>query len=252
MNLIMQKVCATMDISDLRLRLDQMNEKIISGLKIRSKYTCNLNTFDKKFSGNKSWILYRLKKEQDIDSEFGRYLYLDQAPFIYTKNQLAKPKITRKIVSKGIEPLRIDLSSKIIEVYKKVLTELCPVGENEETYGETTKLDVENILEINERILGLGEQVAYFKISHEPILLDITSREEIKSRLFAPEREKEVIEKTSLIAQKYEIANTPAVNEFTKKIIDLTTTAEIEFILKAQKNGFKKAFANKTYLLTVL
>ncbi len=242
----MKNVSVTMDISELRLRLDQMNEKIISGLKTRSKYTCNLSTFDKKFAGNKSWILYRLKKEQDIDSEFGRFLYLDQAPFIYTKKQLSKPKLTRKVVSKGIEPLRIDLSNEILELYKKVLVDLCPAGENEETYGETTKLDVENILEINERILGLGEQVAYFKISHEPALLDIKSREEIKSKLLAPEREKEVIEKTSLLAQKYEITNSVAVKEFTKKIIDLTTTAEIEFILKAQKNGFRKAFKNKT------
>jgi len=242
----MQKLCAIMEISGLRLRLDQMNEKIISGLKTRSKYTCNLKTFEEKFSGNKSWILYRLKKEQDIDAEFGRFLFHDQIPFIYSKKQLKKPKLNSIKEFNGVVPVRIDLSKEIIELYKTILVELCPKGENKETYGETTKLDVENLLEINERILGLGEQVAYFKISREPALLDISSKEEIKSKLSVPEREKEVVEKTVLLAQKYELSNIEAIKDFTKKIIDLTRTAEVEFILKAQKNGFRKAFKDKT------
>jgi len=235
-----------MELSDLRLRLDQLNEKIISGLKSRSKYTCNFKTFEEIFSNNKSWILYRLKKEQDIDSEFGRFHYHDQTPFYYSKDQLAKSKIKRKVNSNGVEPIKIDLSKEIIELYKKVLNELCLSGDNEDCYGETTKLDVENILEINERIIGLGEQVAYYKINTYPSLLDLSSKSEIKLKLLAPERENEVIEKSILLAQKYDISNTGAIREFTKKVIELTTTAEIEFILKAQKNGFRKALKNKT------
>ncbi|MFA6065089.1 MAG: hypothetical protein WCW44_04775 [archaeon] len=242
----MKKLNGTIDIIELRQKLDLMNEKIISGLKTRSKYSCNLKTFDETFAEKKSWILYRLKKEQDIDAEFGRFLYSDQVPFIYSKKQLAKPKIKHKVISKGVEPLKIDLSKDILEVYKKVLSELCCKGDNEQTYGETTKLDVENILEINERILGLGEQVAYFKMHQDLTLLDLSSKEKIKAKLLDPKRETEVIEKTLSLAQKYGIPNTTAVREFTKSIIDLTTSAEIEFILKAQKNGFGKALKSKT------
>ena len=145
-----------------------------------------------------------------------------------------------------VDILKIDMSKEIMTLYKKVLIELCPKGEQKETYGETTKLDVENILEINERILGLGEQVAYFKINQDPSLLDITSKEEIRGKLLVPARENEVIDKTVLLAQKHEISNIFAIKELTKKIIELTTVAEIEFIQKAQKNGFRKAFKNKT------
>jgi chorismate mutase len=234
------------NLSELRERLDQMNERIISGLKARSKYPCNLATFEEKFYGYESWVIYRLKREQDIDSEFGRFLYPEQIPFIYLKNQLTKPKVKGPVTLKGIKPIHIDLSKEIIQLYKSTLCEICTGGNNPNTYGETTKIDVNNLLELNERILGLGENVAYYKINKNPELLKISSREELRKLLLVPEREKEVLTKTVLYAHKYEFPHLEAIKNFTQKLIDLTTTAEIEFILKAQKNGFKQDFEQKT------
>ncbi len=55
------------ELVDLRLKIDQLNEKILSGLKARSHYPLNLSTFSDTFAEGKSWFLYRLKKEQEIE-----------------------------------------------------------------------------------------------------------------------------------------------------------------------------------------
>jgi hypothetical protein len=152
------------NINELRIKLDQLNEKIISGLKTRSKYPVNFGIYTKKFCNNESWFFYRLKKEQDIDSEFGRFLYHDQAPFVFSKNELSKSKVIKAATNIGAEPIIVDYSKEIILAYQEIVSKLCPKEDEESFYGETTKLDVENILTINERILGIGEQVAAYKI----------------------------------------------------------------------------------------
>ena len=40
-----------------------------------------------------------------------------------------------------------------------MLYEICVNDDNKSTYGETTKIDVENVLNLNERLVGFGQQV---------------------------------------------------------------------------------------------
>jgi len=191
--------------------------------------------FAQKFFGNKSWFLYRLEAEQNVDAEFGRYLYSDQHPLVFSAEQLSKPKIKRNVPELGLKRVRIDLSKDIIGAYRKVLKKICEKGEESENYGATVKLDVENILLFNERILGIGEQVAAYKLQKNPGLLGTKEKEKIRLALIAPKREREVIENSKKIAARYKIKNPEAVAEFMKKIIALTTKAEIVYILEAGK-----------------
>jgi len=69
------------ELTDLRIKIDQLNTSIISGLKDRSRYTLNKDVFEKEFFDGMSWFLYRLKEEQNVDSKFGRFLYCEQHPF---------------------------------------------------------------------------------------------------------------------------------------------------------------------------
>ncbi|MFA5931573.1 MAG: hypothetical protein WC821_04660 [archaeon] len=223
------------DINELRTKLDQINELIIIGLKNRSRFPLNTGTFIEKFSGKESWFLYRLKKEQSIDAEFGRYLYNDQSPIIYSKKQLSKSKVKSPAKVEGIKQEPVDVSKEIIALYKEMLFELCEHKEDKATYGETTKMDVDNILLYTERIVGLGEQVAGYKMQQNPTILKLTKSEDIRKHLVNLEREKEVIDKTVAIAQKYGITNTNAIRKFTQKIIDITTEVEIKRILSKRK-----------------
>jgi chorismate mutase len=218
------------DINDLRIKIDQLNEKIISGLKTRSRFSLNKKTYSEKFSNNLSWIMYRLKKEQNLDSEFGRFLYYDQQPFVFSKNELNKSKIGG-VKNKGVAPIKIDLSKPIITLYKNTITDLCENKEEPETYGETTKIDVENMLTLNERTVALGEQVAAYKITTEPSLLKLKTKKEICNNLIKPEREKEVITKMNLIAKKYGVGNEKIISNFSKELIKITLNSEVNFIL---------------------
>ena len=223
----------TLDISELRIRLDQINEQIMSGLKTRSMFPLNSNTFTEIFSDGKTWFMYRLKKEQDLDSEYGRYLYYNQSPLIYSKRELAKSLVKAAVKVEGVVPVRIDLSARMIDSYKKVLEELCEHKEDRGTYGETTKQDVDNILLYNERVIGLGEQVAGYKMQKNPNLIKIKNPQELRKELVVAEREKEVINKTQTIAKEYGLKNTFALERFFMELIDITKEAEVEMILHA-------------------
>lgn len=223
------------DLADLRIKLDQMTEQIVSGLKHRSKFLLNEKVFTQKFFGGKTWFLYRLKAEQNVDAEFGRYLYSNQHPFIFSLEGLSKPKIARHAPKLGLKRIRIDLSEEIICAYREVLKEICENREEGDNYGSTAKLDVENILLYNERILGIGEQVAAYKLRQNPEIKKIKSKEKIRKLLVVPKRECEVLERARKIASKYEIKNPKAVVKFVKKIINLTTEAEIRYVLESEK-----------------
>ncbi len=221
------------DIADLRIKIDQLNEKIISGLKDRSRFSTNFSTFKKKFYNEMTWFEYRLKKEQDLDSEFGRFLYYDQQPFIFSKKQLSKSKI-KNVNNLGLKPVPIDLSKKIVKLYKNTVKELCINEEKSSTYGETVKLDVENILTLNERTAGIGEQVAAYKISKNPELKKLKNLKEIRKKLITPQREIEVINKTIEISKKYGINNDKLMKEFAKSLIEITLDAEVHFIVNSK------------------
>jgi chorismate mutase len=227
----------SINLNELRIKIDQLNEEVISGIKHRTRFALNKRVFENEFAEGKSWFLYRLKKEQDVDSKFGRFLFEDQQPFLFNKDELDKPIVKRK-VKQNIEPVRVDMSEKLIIYYKILLKEICGEGENENEYGEVAKLDVNNVLLFNERTVGIGEQVAEYKIQENQELLKLKNKEEIRAELFRPYREKEVIEKMQILGEKYEIKNIDAIGDFAKKLIDITMETEIDYILS--KSGEKK------------
>ena len=227
------------DLIELRIKIDQMNEQIISGLKQRSHYPLNFGVFTKEFIANEksnsknTWFLFRLKKEQDIDAQFGRFVYSDQAPMFFKKEELNNPLIERKAPRiEGLVNIPIDKSKEILKAYQEILTKICIKKEDDDSYGETVKLDVNNVLAINERVLGLGEMVAEYKIESNPKILNQTNKSKIKEMLVVLKREKEVIASAKEIALKYGLTQTEEIGKFMKKIIDITTDTEIEYILK--------------------
>jgi len=222
------------ELTDLRKRIDLLNEKIIAGLKTRSKYALNEGVFIQNFSEGKSWFFYRLKKEQDLDSEFGRFLYYDQQPFAFRKEELSKAKIG-EVANNGLAPIQVDLSEKIILFYRKLLSEICEKKEDKSTYGETTKLDVENVLTLNERTVGVGEQVAAYKVTTDPLISNLNTPQEIKQSLIKPEREKEVIEQMLSTAKRYGIEKDELITQMAKELITITLDAEVQFIMHYKK-----------------
>jgi hypothetical protein len=226
-----------LELIELRMRADYLTEQLLLGLRNRSKFPLNLQTFSEIFFDNKTWFLYRLKKEQDIDAEFGRYLYNQQDPFLFKKEELSKPLLKEIITDAGFGGVALDHSKEIIDLYKKMLYEICANDSNRATYGETTKIDVNNVLLLNERLVSYGQQIAWTKINTISHLVKETDPEKIRELLVSKERELEVIKHATLMAQKHGLTNIESLKDFVRVLIDFTTRIEIETVLLVVKKS---------------
>jgi chorismate mutase len=225
------------NIDDLRVKLDQHTERIISGLRDRSRYPLNLKIFNEEFADGLTWFGYRLKKEQDLDSQFGRFEFEDQRPIMFKKSELMPSKVKRDETIVGLIPAEIDIGSKTIAIYKGILPQICKKGEQRSSYGETAKLDVNNILELHERICGIGPEVAQYKLEKDPTLLHIDFKE-IRKRLRNKDRERDVMNLAEDIAIQYELDCD--IEKYFKKIIELTVEVEVNYIQQVQRNTLKQ------------
>ena len=89
---------------ELRMRGDYLTEQIMLGLKTRSRFPLNLSTFSEIFYNKRTWFMYRLKKVQDLDAQFGRFLYNQQKSFVQS-SELDKPLIKPPINNEGFVDL---------------------------------------------------------------------------------------------------------------------------------------------------
>jgi len=223
------------DLVELRMRGDYLTEQIILGLKTRSRFPLNMSTFSEIFYDKKTWFLYRLKKVQDLDSQFGRFLYKQQKPFLFKISELEKPLIKPLLINEGFIGLELNHEKEIIDLYKKMLYEVCMNDDNRSTYGETTKIDVENVLNLNERLVSFGQQVAWTKVHSNPELKKETDSSKIRELIVSKDREVEVIKNAVSLAQKHSLTNIESIKDFVKILIDFTTRVEVETILKLQE-----------------
>ncbi len=241
-------------IEDLRILLDQQTEKLVSGLKDRSRYVLNEGVFTNKFSEGLTWFQYRLKGEQNLDSEFGRYEFPDQHPVLFKKQDLSRPIMKRDVPASDLAEVHKDRSLEIIRLYKEFLPEICKNKEDELTYGEAVKLDVNNVLSLQERVYDTGRKVAEYKLQkddelHEEFdkqekderllrgakLIYITDSEVLSWRLINEEREKKVIGDFIKIGENYDLPNLEALRGFARKIIDLTVKVQVDYIQMIQE-----------------
>jgi len=220
-------------LNEIRIKLDQHAERIVSGLKDRSRYPLNEGVFTKSFFEGKTWFEYRLLKEQGLDAEFGRYNFHGQTPLLFPVSSLPQSLGKRLYPEKDSIVVSMDLYPKIMPVYKKTIEAICKPGEEPSSFGETAKTDVANILALNERI-RIGEDVAAAKIQAEPGLLYL-EKEALRNKLRNVEREKEVIVKGVAIAERYFIENAPAVGDLFRNIIEITLDLEEAYVAEARR-----------------
>lgn len=222
-----------LQLQEIRIKLDQHAERIVSGLKDRSRYPLNAGTFREKFFDGKTWFEYRMLKEQNLDSEFGRYEFEDQEPIFVSRAELEKPRVRRDSPRIGLLPTNLDNSSKLVSMYQKFLCLICKEGEDIGSYGETTKIDVNNVLALHERIF-LGKEVAEVKLQSNPQLRYL-EKESIRAQLINKQREQEVIDKSRAIAIRYELNPQDAIANLFRSIIESTLDLEETYILQARR-----------------
>ena len=222
-----------LNLPELRIKLDQVAERIISRLKDRSRYKLNKKIYIKdaisiKNRRNISFLEFALEGLEKYHDTLGRYNFPDQQPII--SKPFSRPPVKRIIPQTPIVKVKINIGKEIIRFYINSLKELCKPGDDPTTYGETAYCDADIIQLLNERI-NLGKYVAQAKLIFNPSLKGIKNRKKLEKKLRNLGREKEVFKKVKIITKRYGL-NPKKVEKFFKWIIKETTKIEIEYLQK--------------------
>ncbi len=197
-----------MYLGELRIKLDQMSERIVSGLKDRSRFPQNPTVYradgvEIEGRGGISFLDYAIEGLEEYHAKLGRFSYPDQFP-VFTKRPHNFP-VKREIPKDHISRIDISLGDQLIEFYRSILLELCNPGDDPTTYGETAYVDAVTLELIHER-LNIGRYVAESKLEADSSILDIAHDSNLlAARLRDPAREQTVVDKAREMARRYEL-----------------------------------------------
>jgi hypothetical protein len=225
-------------LREARTLRDILTGFIVGGLVRRVRYQVNRGVFTEKFPDgqNLTWYELRLKKDQGVDSYFGRYLFEDQIPVGFTKEQLDKPGATRNPPKLGLLNMTPRVYPKVLQLYKDFIPKICRPGENPGDYGATVKIDVDNILTLCERTETVGREVAAGKIRDDETLLHLATKREIELALTIPSIERDVLVSALDNAKRDRLPNVRYVIPFFKELIRLTREVEVDYIQSFQRS----------------
>lgn len=222
-----------LQLSDLRIKLDQMTERIVSRLKDRSRFNLNrpiyeTNAISIAGSIGISFLEFALEGLERYHATLGRYDYPDQHPLI--SMHLPPTLVAREKPVSPISKVQIDVRREIVAFYVGLLPELCPSGEDDRTFGETAYIDADLIELLNERI-NLGRYVAESKLQLDRTVAGIRDTDILSKRLREYAREEQVIEKAKESARRYDLDPIVAEKLFSW-LIQETLKVEIEYLRK--------------------
>ncbi len=217
------------ELSIVRREISAATFGTVAGLAQRARYLRNAGIFTEHFVDGMTWFMDRLYYEQRLDQRYGRFQFPDQSPLVYAVGELGRP--ARQRDRTGARPI-INISNQVVQSYYAALEYLCKPGEQPDKYGEVVKLDVSNVLLMNERAVELGRLIADAKLEKEPKLRDCAP-EELRERLRDEERERQVIAE----AVRYGTAlglHTDHVWRFFKELIAMTLDVQVKYIEHAK------------------
>lgn len=224
-----------LQLSDLRIRLDQMTERIVSRLKDRSRFKLNKPIYLADaiaIAGRNgiSFLEFALEGLEQYHATLGRYNYPDQHPLV--SSRLPPTPVTREKMVSPISKVQIDVRTDIISFYVELLHELCQIAEDAPTFGETAYIDADLIELLNERI-NLGRYVAESKLHTDHTIAEIRDTEPLTKRLREYAREEQVVAKAKESAQRYDLDPNVAEKLFSW-IIQETIKVELAYLRKRQ------------------
>ena len=221
-----------LELTDLRTKLNQMTERIVSRLKDRSRYASNASVYridEIPIEGRTgiSFFEFALEQLEQYHAALGRYRFPDQ--YRLTNTSSHTPVQRARVPTSPIQQVDIELKDEIITYYMTLLHDLCKEGDDPTTYGETVYCDADLIVLIHERI-NIGRFVAESKLQTDPSLQAIAeSQNALRARLRKPKREQTVIANARKIAFNYNL-NQNVVERCFRWLITKTLEVEIHYL----------------------
>src|SRR3989442_15581408 len=150
-----------MQLTDLRVRLDQMTERIVSRLKDRSRFPLNQRAYEPDglpIAGRKgvSFLEFALEGLEAYHASLGRYSYPGEYPMVSA--HLPQSSGSRSVGAPALPSVAIAIKDDLLRTYLALLPGLCPAGEDPDTYAETVHRDPDLLQLVHERI-NVGRHV---------------------------------------------------------------------------------------------
>ncbi len=221
-------------LSDLRVKLDQMTGRITSKLKDRSRLPLNRTVYApdgvpiKGYEGV-SFLEYALNGLEVYHASLGRYKYPDQFPLLIDGDTAT---VERLVPKSNISTVRINFKDDMIKFYTQFLYDVCPDKRDDpSTFGETVYCDAD-LIELTHERINLGRYVAESKLNSDPSIRDVVADKKLLiARLRDPAREEMVLARTREVATRYELPPEVAA-KFMGWVIDETVEVEVGYLQK--------------------
>ncbi len=223
------------DLNDLRTKINQMTERIVSRLKDRSRYVLNgavyrCDAIPIEGRIGVSFFEFALEQFEQYHASLGRYKFPDQHRL--TNISFHSP-VQRWFPPSSIKQVDIELKDEIISFYTIMLKDLCREGEDPTTYGETVYCDADLIVLLHERI-NMGRFIAESKFQTDPSFNTVVeNRDALRTRLRKPKREQTVINNARKISLNYDL-NPDVVERCFRWLITKTLEVEIDYLQLAK------------------
>jgi len=216
-------------LSERRIRIDQMNERILSGLKDRSRFRLNPAVYETNgvmIYGMHGISLFRyaVKGLEEYQKSLGRFQFPDQQPLIIERS--GTPHV-KKSVPDECRPFDISLEPQMTEFYLSILPRLCEHDNDPETYGETAYVDAGILYCMNDRI-NIGRHVAESKLVENPCLIELAP-EALSAALRNETREREAIDRAELAAIGYKF-DPKIAKDVIRWLMDQTLQLEVKYV----------------------
>lgn len=229
------------ELSDLRVKLNQMNGRIVSRLKDRSRFPVNLPVYEtdaveiEGVSGQ-SLLEFAIDGLEAYHSTLGRYDYPDQFPL--RGNDLPDSKVKRLMEANNSQRLDIPITQDLLTFYKLFIEKHCEPGEDVDSFSQTAYVDADLTQLMHERV-HIGRKVAEVKMKQDPTVIELSADKELLiSKLKDQKREEDIIAKVRMLAEGYELSPEMAEDAF-RWMIGETIDVEVDYIkqLAALRNG---------------
>ena len=221
-----------LQLSELRVHLDQMTDRIVSRLKDRSRFPLNSEVYQAdavpiRGKSGISFLQFALEGLESYHSSLGRYDFPDQYPLF--SEPAPSPFVTRTVSKPAIPRLAISTRDDLLGFYQSLLPRLCRPGDDPNTYGETVYADSDLLVLMNERV-NVGRYIAQVKASREPSIFDdIADAARLEARLKDAPRERVLLTSARGVAERYEL-DPAVVEDVFRWIVSETMQVEIEYL----------------------
>ncbi len=224
-------------VGTIRPGLDILANEIVIALKKRTRFPHNDAIYvpGLVLSDSSAPLLQHvLGRIESCHAELGRYTFATQDSF--TPVAQVASVVDRLPPESPLQKMQSGVGEQIVDFYRGWIHGACPEGSNSDTFGETVTSDVNALLSIMERV-NLGKSVAEAKFQEltDEFMATGGDRDGLLTYIVRKDREEQVIELASRLAEHYEMPAEQIISVF-KFMIKTTIDIEIDYLKKRIAN----------------